>query len=179
MVQAEGERQRVAVLVRQRDQTRMAATSRHGRRVSPPGRRRRPPGRDGLITTPPDDNPASMADAVYLVRDLLFDSRINEAADHFGIPAQGTRNADALAAAAHGARLVIIDLGHADAMRALELLASDPATADLESFGFVGHAELEVMDAAKALGCKRVLARGQLAAELPRIFGRLKGVDMG
>jgi len=132
-----------------------------------------------LITAPPNGKRSGMADVVYLVRDLLFDSRINEAADHFGIPAQGTRSADALAAAAHGARLVIIDLGHADAMRALELLASDPATADIESFGFIGHAEIDVMETAKALGCKRVLARSQLAAELPRLFGRLKGVDMG
>jgi hypothetical protein len=120
-----------------------------------------------------------MADAVYLVRDLLFDSRINEAADHFGIPTAGARDAEGLAAAAHGARLVIIDLGHADAMRALELLARDPETAEIQSFGFVGHAEIDTMDTAKALGCKRVLARGQLAAELPRLFGRLKGLDMG
>jgi hypothetical protein len=120
-----------------------------------------------------------MADAVYLVRDLLFDSRISEAADHFGVPAEATRDADGLAAAARGARLVIIDLGHPDAVRALELLASDPDTAGIESFGFVGHAEIDTMETAKALGCKRVLARSQLAAELPRLFGRLKGVDMG
>ena len=120
-----------------------------------------------------------MADAVYLVRDLLFVSKITEAADHFGIPATGARDADALAAAARGARLVIIDLGHPDAMRALELLAGDPATARLESFGFVGHMEIDTMETAKALGCKRVLAKGQLAAELPRLFGRLKGVDTG
>ena len=120
-----------------------------------------------------------MADAVYLVRDLLFDSRINEAADHFGIPTEGARDADALAAAARGARLVIVDLGHPDAMRALELLAGDPSTAGVESFGFVGHMEIETMETAKALGCKRVLAKGQFAAELPRLFGRLKGVDVG
>ena len=35
------------------------------------------------------------------------------------------------------------------------------------------------METAKALGCKRVLAKGQFAAELPRLFGRLKGVDIG
>jgi hypothetical protein len=120
-----------------------------------------------------------MADAVYLVRDLLFVSRINEAADHFGIPVRGARDADGLAAAARGARLIIIDLRHPDAMRALELLAGDPDTAGIESFGFVGHAEIDVMETAKALGCKRVLAKSQLAAELPRLFGRLKGLDVG
>jgi hypothetical protein len=120
-----------------------------------------------------------MADAVYLVRDLLFVSKIDEAAEHFGIPAERARDADALAAGARGARLVIVDLGHAEAMQAFELLARDPETADIQSIGFVGHAELDAMETAKALGCKRVLSKGQLAAELPRLFGRLKGLDMG
>jgi len=30
------------------------------------------------------------------------------------------------------------------------------------------------METAKALGCRRVLAKGQLAAELPRLFQALK-----
>lgn len=119
-----------------------------------------------------------MADAVYLVRDLLFVSKITEAAEHFGVPAQGARDADALVAAARGARLVMVDLGHRDAMRAFELLAREPETAEIASLGFVGHAELDTMETAKALGCKRVLSKGQLAAELPRLFGRLAGLDM-
>jgi hypothetical protein len=123
--------------------------------------------------------PCIMADAVYLVRDLLFVSKISEAADHFGVPVQGARDADALLAAARGARLIMVDLGHREAMRAFELLARDAETADIDSLGFVGHAELDVMETAKALGCKRVLSKGQLAAELPRLFGRLKGLDMG
>ncbi len=120
-----------------------------------------------------------MADAVYLVRDLLFVSKISEAAEHFGVPVQGARAADALATAARGARLIIVDLGHPDAMQAFELLARDAETAGIESLGFVGHAELDAMETAKALGCKRVLSKGQLAAELPRLFGRLAGLDMG
>ncbi len=93
-----------------------------------------------------------MADAAYLVRDLLFVSKITESADHYGVPAQGARDADALLAAARGTRLVIVDLGHRDAMRAFELLAGDPDTAGVESIGFVGHRELDVMETAKALG---------------------------
>jgi hypothetical protein len=115
-----------------------------------------------------------MADAAYLVRDLLFVSRINEAADHYGVPAQGARDAEQLASNARGARLIIVELGHPHAMRAFELLASDPATASIDSIGFVGHAQLDVMETAKALGCRRVLAKGQLAAELPRLFQALK-----
>ena len=110
-----------------------------------------------------------MADAAYLVRDLLFVSRITEAADHFGVPAASARDAEQLASVARGARL-----GHPQAMHAFELLASDPQTAGIDSIGFVGHAQLDVMETAKALGCRRVLAKGQLAAELPRLFQALK-----
>ena len=117
-----------------------------------------------------------MADAVYLVRDLLFVSRITEAADHYGVPAQGAREAEQLAWIARGARLIIVELGHPQAMHGFELLASDPETADIESIGFVGHAQLDVMETAKALGCRRVLAKGQLAAELPRLFQALKEI---
>src|SRR5262245_10699270 len=115
-----------------------------------------------------------MADAVYLVRDLLFVSRITEAAEPYGVPAEGAREAEQPAASARGARLIILDLGQPHAMRGFELLASDPETADIESIGFVGHAQLDVMETAKALGCRRVLAKGQLAAELPRLFQALK-----
>jgi hypothetical protein len=115
-----------------------------------------------------------MADAAYLVRDLLFVSRITEAADHFGVPAESARDAEQLAAVARGTRLIIVELGHPQAMHAFELLASDPQTAGIDSIGFVGHAQLDVMETAKALGCRRVLAMGQLAAELPRLFQALK-----
>jgi hypothetical protein len=115
-----------------------------------------------------------MADAAYLVRDLLFVSRITEAADHFGVPAESARDAEQLASVARGARLIIVELGHPHAMHAFELLASDPQTASIDSIGFVGHAQLDVMETAKALGCRRVLAKGQLAAELPRLFQALK-----
>ena len=120
-----------------------------------------------------------MADAVYLVRDLLFVSKIAEAAEHLGVPIEGTRDAEALAAAARGARLVIVDLSHAEAMRGLELLARDAETAEVESLGFVGHAERDVMETAKALGCRRVVSKGELAAELPRLLGRLRDPDVG
>jgi hypothetical protein len=115
-----------------------------------------------------------MADAAYLVRDLLFVSRITEAADHFGVPAESARDAEQLASVARGTRLIIVELGHPQAMHAFELLASDPQTAGIDSIGFVGHAQLDVMETAKALGCRRVLAKGQLAAELPRLFQALK-----
>ena len=111
------------------------------------------------------------ARVVYLVRDLLFTAKIREAAERLGLTAGGARDAEALAAAARGARLVIVDLRVPEALRALELLARDPATAALPSVGFVDHERLDVMETASALGCKTVLAKGRFATELPRLLG--------
>jgi hypothetical protein len=133
-----------------------------------------------VVTRPALDRAAAgryavhVADVAYLVRDLLFVSKIGEAADHLGVAVQGARDAGRLAELAREARLVLVDLGHPAAMTALERLASDPVTSDVESIGFVGHERLDVMETAKALGCRRVLAKGQLAAELPRLLAQVK-----
>jgi hypothetical protein len=79
-----------------------------------------------------------MADAVYLVRDLLFVSKIDEAAEHFGIPAERARDADALVAGARGARLVIVDLGHADAAGVGCRVTPRPPTSSRSAVGHAG-----------------------------------------
>jgi hypothetical protein len=115
-----------------------------------------------------------MADVVYLVRDMLFSSKIREAASQLGLKAQGAPDPAALARAAAGARLVILDLRLERALEALDALAADPALAAIPSVGFVDHEKLEVMDAARARGCTRVLAKGQFSNQLPAILGELK-----
>jgi len=111
-----------------------------------------------------------MADVVYFVRDLLFVSKIREAAEQLGIGVAPARDLDTLEREAAGARLVIVDLRLADAMAALERLARQPNAATVRTVGFVDHERIDLMEAAKALGCGRVLAKGQLAAELPRLL---------
>jgi CheY-like chemotaxis protein len=112
-----------------------------------------------------------MQPIVYLVRDLVFSAKIREAAEGLGVPVTGTRDAAACAAAARGARLVILDLRLSDAFAALEALARDPETASIPSVGFVGHEEAAVMQTARALGCSQVLAKGEFAGKLPRLLG--------
>src|SRR5262249_43912505 len=129
---------------------------------------------DRLIGRPPEATPWGVAEVAYLVRDLLFVSKIAEVAEHLGVAVQGARDADRLVAIARDARLVILDLGQPEALAALERLAGEPATAGVESIGFVGHERLDVMETAKALGCRRVLAKGQLAAELPKLLAQVK-----
>src|SRR5262249_50097298 len=79
-----------------------------------------------------------VADVAYLVRVLLFVSKSGEAADRLGVAVRGAGDADGLGELARTARLVLVDLGHPAAMAARGRLASDPATAAVESVGFVG-----------------------------------------
>lgn len=111
-----------------------------------------------------------MSDVVYLIRDLPFVSKVRETAEQLGVAVQGVRTADALMAAAPGARLVILDLRQQEAMRALELLAADPVTRVITTVGFIDHERTDVMDDARAMGCGRVVAKGQLVGELPKLI---------
>lgn len=111
-----------------------------------------------------------MAEVVYFVRDLLFVSKIREAADRLGVTVTPARDLDAFAREAAAARLVIVDLRLADALPALERLARTTRTLPQTTVGFVDHERIDVMETARALGCTRVLAKGEFATELPRLL---------
>jgi hypothetical protein len=111
-----------------------------------------------------------MADVVYFVRDLLFVSKIREAADQLGVAVTPARDLDTVEREGAGARLVIVDLRLADALPALERLARTVRDLPQVTVGFVDHERTDVMEAARALGCTRVLAKGQFASELPRLL---------
>lgn len=121
---------------------------------------------------PAATNDPGRAEVVYFVRDLLFVSKIREAAAQLGVSVTPARDVDALAHAAAGARLVIVDLRLADAPAALERLARTASTLPQVTVGFVDHERLDVMETARALGVSRVLAKGQFASELPRLLAR-------
>jgi hypothetical protein len=115
-----------------------------------------------------------MADVVYLIRDMLFSSKLRESARELGLEAKGFPDPAALARAAPGAKLAIIDLRLDRALEALDALAADPTLAALPRVGFVDHEKLEVMDAAKAHGCTQVMAKGEFAKRLPALLAELK-----
>ena len=114
-----------------------------------------------------------MADVVYLVQDMLFTSKIREAAKAVGLTVQGTREPAALVTAAAGAKLVIVDLRLPAALDALSALGADAAAKAVPSIGFIDHEKVEVMDQATARGCGQVMAKGQFANTLPRLFASL------
>jgi hypothetical protein len=107
---------------------------------------------------------------LYVVRDLLFVSKIRDAADALGVSVQGVRDVETLPDVAKAARLVVLDLGLPQALRALELLAAHPGTAAVPTVGFVGHERRDVMETAKALGCGRVMAKGEFATKLGQLL---------
>ena len=108
-----------------------------------------------------------MAPVVYLVRDLLFVSKIRETAARLGLEVERAADAAGLHAAAREARLVIVDLRLPEALDALDRLAADPATAGVRAVGFVDHEQVEAM---RARGCGTVLAKGRFASELPALL---------
>jgi CheY-like chemotaxis protein len=115
-----------------------------------------------------------MADVVYLIQDMLFTSKVREVAKQVGVSVQGTRDVAALAAAASaGAKLVLVDLRLPIAAEALARLGSDPATRAIPSVGFIDHEKTDVMDQARASGCGQVMAKGQFANALPKLFAAL------
>jgi hypothetical protein len=115
-----------------------------------------------------------MADVVYLIQDMLFSSKLREAAKQTGVTVQAVRDPAAWAAAAREAKLAIVDLRLPAALEALDALAGAPASG-VRTIGFIDHEKTEVMDAARAKGCAEVMAKGQFANALPKLLTSLTG----
>jgi CheY-like chemotaxis protein len=114
-----------------------------------------------------------MSHVIALVDDLLFLSRIREAARGCGAEVRTARAAkDLVAGARDGGRLVLVD---ADSDRlpweeAVRALRSDPPGASLPVVAFLSHVHAERAEAARAAGCSRVLSRSGFVQELPRLL---------
>ena len=111
---------------------------------------------------------SQMADVVYFITDMLFSSKLREAAKATGVTVQPAREPVAFAAAAREAKLAIVDLRLPAALAALEALGGAVRTV-----GFIDHEKTDVMDAARALGCSDVMAKGQFANALPKLLASL------
>jgi CheY-like chemotaxis protein len=111
---------------------------------------------------------------VAVVDDLMFLSRIREAAKRQGAEVRAVRTADAAAEACRqGARVVILDLDtpRLPVMDALAAVAADPALADVHLVGFYSHVETERARAARTAGCRTVLPRSAFVRELDGLLG--------
>lgn len=114
-----------------------------------------------------------MSQVIALVDDLMFLSRIREAARGAGVGVRPVRGgADLVASAREGGRLVLVDadssrLPWADAVAALR---SEPGLAPLPVVAFLSHVHADRAEAARAAGCSQVLPRGAFVRELPRLL---------
>ena len=114
-----------------------------------------------------------MADVVYMISDMLFSSKLREAAKATGVSVQAARDPAAWAEAARGAKLAIVDLRLPAALSALDALAASPSQPGVRTVGFIDHERTDVMDQARAKGCADVMAKGQFANALPKLLSSL------
>jgi len=106
---------------------------------------------------------------VALVDDLMFLSRIREAAKGRAVEVIAARTAaDAVKGARAGARLVILDLDspRLPSAETLAVLRADPDLADLPVVGFFSHVEAQRGREAARAGCTTVLPRSAFVQKL-------------
>jgi DNA-binding NarL/FixJ family response regulator len=106
-----------------------------------------------------------------MISDMLFSSKLREAAKSTGVSVQAARDPAAWAAAAREAKLAIVDLRLPTALAALDALAAAPSAT--RTVGFIDHERTEIMDEARAKGCSDVMAKGQFANALPKLLAGL------
>jgi DNA-binding NarL/FixJ family response regulator len=110
---------------------------------------------------------------VAFVDDLMFLSRIREAAKARGLEVVGARTvADLVAACRPPPRLVIMDLDRArpPAAEALAALRAEPALASTPVVGFFSHVHAERGRQAREAGCTRAMPRSVFVQELDTLL---------
>lgn len=115
---------------------------------------------------------------VAAVDDLLFSSRIRNAARQAGVECVFARSAEAVVDQVRTRRpaLVLFDLD-AERIRPLDALAglrADPELAGTPTLGFVSHVHAGLIQAARAGGMGDVLPRSAFVAALPDIVASAK-----
>lgn len=102
---------------------------------------------------------------LIFVRDLIFSSRIVEAARDAGVAFKVVRKPEALQVEA--GRLLIVDLNLDGAIKAAGAWREATGTPVI---GFVSHVDTEVIASAKAAGIDQILSRGQFTQLLPSLI---------
>ena len=103
------------------------------------------------------------------VRDLLFRSKIQAAADRLGVPVRLAPRGTPLSVAARelGQGTVLADLGEPGV---LDEVRAAKAAAPLRVVGFLGHLQVDVARAAEEAGVDEVLTRGQFVQRLDELL---------
>jgi len=110
------------------------------------------------------------------VRDLVFRSKIEAAAQRVSVPVAVAPRGQSLADAVQALRprAVVADLGEPGALDALRSVRE--SAPELRIVGFFGHVREDLAEEARALGAE-VYTRGQLAARLEELLSRGRAAD--
>lgn len=115
-----------------------------------------------------------MAYVLGFVDDLMFLSRIREAALPQGVEVRSARNVDALLNECRAERpaavLFDLDTPRLPSLDALRAVRGEPTLAGLTLVGFYNHAYADKAEAAQAAGCSQVLTRGAFVTSLPALL---------
>jgi hypothetical protein len=108
---------------------------------------------------------------VVAVRDLLFRSKIREAAERLGVEVRFAPRGAPLADAVRDSpgATVLADLGEAGLV---EQVPDAKRAAPVTVVGFLGHLQHDLMARAAAAGVDEVLTRGQLVTRLDDLLRR-------
>ncbi|HET8540883.1 MAG TPA: hypothetical protein VFL83_13510 [Anaeromyxobacter sp.] len=108
------------------------------------------------------------------VRDLLFRSRIQAAAERLGLDVRllprGTPLSEGARALPSGT--ILVDLSEPGA---LEEIRAAKAAGGVRIVGFLGHLEVDLARAAAAAGADEVLSRGELSRRLDDVLRAAAG----
>jgi CheY-like chemotaxis protein len=109
-----------------------------------------------------------------VVDDLMFTSKIKNAAGQLGVPLAFARSSgSALEQMRQSApSLVIFDLNRArtDPLGTVGAMKRDPALASIRTIGFVSHVQTDLIDLARQAGVDDVMARSAFTARLGEIL---------
>jgi CheY-like chemotaxis protein len=117
-----------------------------------------------------------------VISDLLFRSKIDDAARRAGVPLRIARSVEQLERhlgnTTPAVVLMDLEMDGLDAGAMLGRLRATPAAANVPVIGFAGHTNVEVIRAARADGVQ-VMARSAFVAELPALMHRIAANSRG
>jgi CheY-like chemotaxis protein len=110
-----------------------------------------------------------------VMNDLFFSVQIMDAAKKLGLTVEFLKDKETvLEKVKDRPSLVIFDLNYAaaDPLDLIRRIKADAATADVRTFGFISHVQIEIKRQAEESGCDTVVARSVFAKTLPDILRR-------
>jgi CheY-like chemotaxis protein len=127
-------------------------------------------------------SPDSALPVLAIISDLMFRSKIDDAARKAGVPLRVAKSVEQLERhlgnATPAVVLMDLEMEGLDAPGMLGRLRATPAAAHVPVIGFAGHTNVEVIRAARADGVQ-VMARSAFVAELPALMARIAAHSRG